>query len=186
MRSPQSLLTHRSSSCPRRMMRGTGHILPRRSTFLSGLMALEGPDPCRRRARHFSAATSSSTSAAASARTAMTMLRAAIAWHVFALTNSAFHLGLIGLVQFLPALGLTLVGGAVADTYERRRVIMLAQLRPARLRAAAVRRHAQRVRQRAAALRDGVRDRLRRRRSRTRPAPRCCRRWCRARCFRAP
>src|SRR5215467_4112264 len=62
--------------------------------------------------------------------TAMTMLRAAIAWHVYALTNSAFHLGLIGLVQFLPALTLTLLGGAVADTYERRRVIMLAQLVP--------------------------------------------------------
>ena len=62
--------------------------------------------------------------------TAMTMLRAAIAWHVFALTNSAFHLGLIGLVQFIPALTLTLLGGAIADTYERRRVIMLAQLVP--------------------------------------------------------
>jgi MFS family permease len=62
--------------------------------------------------------------------TAMTMLRAAIAWHVYALTGSAFQLGLIGVVQFLPALGLTLIGGAVADTYERRRVIMLAQLVP--------------------------------------------------------
>ena len=62
--------------------------------------------------------------------TAMTLLRAAIAWHVFTLTNSAFHLGLIGLVQFTPVLALTLVGGAVADTYERRRVIMLAQLVP--------------------------------------------------------
>src|SRR5262249_4168560 len=62
--------------------------------------------------------------------TAMTMLRAAIAWHVYALTNSAFHLGLIGVVQFLPALGLTLIGGVVADNYERRRVIMLAQLVP--------------------------------------------------------
>ena len=62
--------------------------------------------------------------------TAMTMLRSAIAWHVFALTNSAFHLGLVGLVQFLPALTLTLLGGAVADTYERKRVIMLAQLVP--------------------------------------------------------
>jgi MFS family permease len=61
---------------------------------------------------------------------AMTMLRAAIAWHVFTLTGSAFHLGLIGLVQFAPVLTLTLVGGAVADTYERRRVIMLAQLVP--------------------------------------------------------
>src|SRR5437867_10345807 len=61
---------------------------------------------------------------------AMMMLRAAIAWHVFALSHSAFHLGLIGLVQFIPALSLTLVGGAVADTYDRRRVMMLAQLVP--------------------------------------------------------
>jgi MFS family permease len=64
------------------------------------------------------------------AGTAMTMMRAAIAWHVFALSNSAFHLGLIGLVQFVPALGLTLLGGAVADTYDRRRIIMLAQVVP--------------------------------------------------------
>lgn len=61
---------------------------------------------------------------------AMTMFRAAIAWHVFALSHSAFHLGLIGLVQFLPALSLTLVGGAVADTYDRRKVMMLAQIVP--------------------------------------------------------
>lgn len=60
----------------------------------------------------------------------MTMLRAAIAWHVFALTGSAFHLGLIGVVQFIPALTLTLVGGAVADTYDRRKVMMLAQVAP--------------------------------------------------------
>ena len=73
--------------------------------------------------------------------TANTMLRAAIAWHVYSLTDSAFHLGLIGLVQFLPALGLTLIGGAVADTYERRRVIMLAQLVPLACAVDAVRRH---------------------------------------------
>ena len=62
--------------------------------------------------------------------TAMTMFRAAVLWHVFDLSHSAFHLGLIGLVQFIPALGLTLVGGAVADTYDRRRVMMLAQVVP--------------------------------------------------------
>ena len=62
--------------------------------------------------------------------TAMMMLRAAIAWYVFAIFGSAFHLGLIGLVQFILALGLMLVGGAVADTYDRRRVIMLAQVVP--------------------------------------------------------
>ncbi len=58
--------------------------------------------------------------------TAMMMLRAAIAWHVFALTHSAFHLGLIGLVQFLPAFALTLVAGALADTFDRRRIMMTA------------------------------------------------------------
>jgi MFS family permease len=60
--------------------------------------------------------------------TAMTLLRSAIAWHVFELSHSAFFLGLVGLVQFVPVLGLTLVGGAVADSYDRRRVINLAQI----------------------------------------------------------
>jgi MFS family permease len=57
----------------------------------------------------------------------MTLLRAGVAWHVFALTHSAFHLGLVGLLQFLPAFTLMLVGGAVADTYERRRIMIVAQ-----------------------------------------------------------
>jgi MFS family permease len=61
------------------------------------------------------------------AGTAMMLLRAAIAWHVFQLTRSPFHLGLIGLVQFLPAFALTLVAGALADTTDRRRIMMLAQ-----------------------------------------------------------
>ena len=62
--------------------------------------------------------------------TAMMMLRAAIAWHVFALSHSAFHLGLIGLVQFVPVVSLMLVGGAVADVYDRRKIMMLAQSVP--------------------------------------------------------
>src|SRR5262245_61245336 len=61
---------------------------------------------------------------------AMAMFRAAVAWHVFHLSHSAFHLGLIGLVQFAPVLALTLVGGALADTYDRRRIMMLSQLLP--------------------------------------------------------
>src|SRR5207249_3805761 len=52
---------------------------------------------------------------------------AGVAWHVFALTHSAFHLGLVGLLQFVPAFTLMLVGGAIADTYDRRRIMMLAQ-----------------------------------------------------------
>jgi MFS family permease len=62
--------------------------------------------------------------------TAMTMLRAGIAWHVFALSGSAFHLGLIGLVPFLPVPILMLVGGALADTHDRRRIMIAAQAIP--------------------------------------------------------
>src|SRR5207245_11676955 len=61
---------------------------------------------------------------------AMMMPRAAIVWHVFALSHSAFHPGLIGLVQFVPVLCLMLVGGALADTYDRRTIMMLAQAVP--------------------------------------------------------
>jgi MFS family permease len=61
------------------------------------------------------------------AATAMTMLRAGVAWHVFALTGSAFHLGLIGIVQFLPGLGLMLVAGSLADVRDRRRIMQVAQ-----------------------------------------------------------
>ena len=58
----------------------------------------------------------------------MTLLRSTVYWHVFALSRSEAALGVIGLVQFVPALLLTLVGGAVADAYDRRRVMRLAQL----------------------------------------------------------
>jgi MFS family permease len=60
--------------------------------------------------------------------TAMMMLRAAIAWHVFQLTHSPFHLGLVGLVQFIPAFALTLIAGALADSADRRRIMMTAQV----------------------------------------------------------
>jgi MFS family permease len=60
----------------------------------------------------------------------MTMFRAAVLWHVFSLSHSPFLMGLIGLVQFTPAALFTLVGGAVADTFDRRRILMFAQLPP--------------------------------------------------------
>ena len=69
-------------------------------------------------------------SARFAAATALTALRAAVAWQVFEVSGSAFHLGLIGLVQFVPALGFSLVGGAVADARDRRRVMMTAELVP--------------------------------------------------------
>ena len=56
------------------------------------------------------------------------MLRAAVLWHVYELSGSEFHLGLVGLVQFVPALCFSLVGGVVADRYDRRRVMMITQV----------------------------------------------------------
>jgi hypothetical protein len=58
------------------------------------------------------------------------MLQTAVVWHVFALSHSPFQMGLLGVVQFAPAALLTLLGGAVADSFDRRRVVMLAQLPP--------------------------------------------------------
>jgi MFS family permease len=58
------------------------------------------------------------------------MLQAILAWHVYELTGSALSLGFLGLARFLPALGMSLVGGAVADTYNRRNIIMAAQTVP--------------------------------------------------------
>lgn len=51
----------------------------------------------------------------------------AVGWQMYELTNSPFHLGLIGLVQFIPAVGLFVFTGHVADHYDRRRVAAVAQ-----------------------------------------------------------
>ncbi len=64
------------------------------------------------------------------AGTAMTMVQATIAWQVYAISGSALQLGMIGLVRFVPALLASLLGGAVADTYNRRTVILLSQIVP--------------------------------------------------------
>ncbi len=48
----------------------------------------------------------------------------ALGWYVYRETGSAFALGLLGLVQFLPALPLTLLTGQAADRLDRRRVVL--------------------------------------------------------------
>ena len=55
------------------------------------------------------------------------MLAIAIGWQVYELTNSAFDLGLVGLIQFIPAVVLTLLIGHAADRYDRRLIVRLAQ-----------------------------------------------------------
>src|SRR5258708_33330742 len=44
------------------------------------------------------------------------------------MTGSAFDLGMVGLVQFLPTALLLFVAGNAADRYERKRVVQLCQL----------------------------------------------------------
>jgi MFS family permease len=52
----------------------------------------------------------------------------AIGWQIYDLTGSAFDLGMVGLVQFLPTALLVFVAGHAADRYERKRVVQICQL----------------------------------------------------------
>src|SRR5262245_255340 len=54
------------------------------------------------------------------------MLALTIGWQVYELTNSALDLGLVGLIQFVPAVVLTLLIGHVADRYDRRLIVRAA------------------------------------------------------------
>ena len=51
------------------------------------------------------------------------MLALTIGWQIYELTNSAFDLGLVGLIQFIPAVVLTLLIGHAADRYDRRLIV---------------------------------------------------------------
>ena len=55
------------------------------------------------------------------------MLGVAVAWQMYALTGSAFDLGLVGLIQFLPMAAFMLVAGQIADRYDRRRMLQICQ-----------------------------------------------------------
>lgn len=56
------------------------------------------------------------------------MLMVALAWQMYDLTNSAWDLGLVGLLQFIPALVLTLPAGHVADRFHRGHIVALCLL----------------------------------------------------------
>ena len=55
------------------------------------------------------------------------ILALTIGWQIYEITNSAFDLGLVGLIQFVPAVLLTLLSGHVADRYDRRLIVRTAQ-----------------------------------------------------------
>jgi len=56
------------------------------------------------------------------------MLMVAIGWQMYDLTGSAWDLGLVGLLQFLPALLLVLIAGHVVDRFDRARIVALCQI----------------------------------------------------------
>lgn len=53
---------------------------------------------------------------------------AAIDWHVYLLTRSPLALGMVGLSRVIPIASLSLLGGVVADRYDRKRVMLTTQL----------------------------------------------------------
>src|SRR6188768_4125406 len=56
------------------------------------------------------------------------MQAVAVGWQIYALTGSAFDLGLVGLVQFFPVVVLGIVVGHIADRYDRRVVVGTCQV----------------------------------------------------------
>jgi MFS family permease len=55
------------------------------------------------------------------------MFGVAVGWQIYDLTRSAYALGLVGLVQFLPSVVLVLASGHIADRYDRRLVVRVCQ-----------------------------------------------------------
>jgi MFS family permease len=52
----------------------------------------------------------------------------AVSWQVYLLTHSAIALGLIGLVQAIPRLIFSLVGGVFADVFDRRKLLLIIEI----------------------------------------------------------
>src|ERR1044071_3092799 len=55
------------------------------------------------------------------------VMAVAIGWKIYATTGDPFDLGLVGLIQFIPAVVFTLLIGDLADRYDRRTIVRGAQ-----------------------------------------------------------
>jgi MFS family permease len=51
-----------------------------------------------------------------------------VGWQIYALTNSAFDLGMVGLVRFIPTVVRIFAAGHAADRYDRKRVVKIGQI----------------------------------------------------------
>ncbi|KGF67538.1 MFS transporter [Hoeflea sp. BAL378] len=56
------------------------------------------------------------------------IISVAVGWQIYDLTRDPFDLGLVGLIQFLPALVLILFTGAAADRFGRRTIMLICEL----------------------------------------------------------
>jgi MFS family permease len=59
------------------------------------------------------------------ATVALAMQGVALGWQIYDLTGSPFQLGLVGLMEFLPAFCLALVTGHIADRFDRRLIMVV-------------------------------------------------------------
>lgn len=59
------------------------------------------------------------------ARVGTQLLTVAISWQLYLLTHSAFALGLIGVSQAVPMLLCNFFGGAIADAYNRKKILII-------------------------------------------------------------
>jgi MFS family permease len=56
------------------------------------------------------------------------MMTVAIGWKIYAITGDPLDLGFVGLIQFVPAVVFTLLIGDLADRYDRRTIVRIAQV----------------------------------------------------------
>ena len=56
------------------------------------------------------------------------LIAAMLSYHIFAVTDSYAALGILGLVEFAPVIPVSLLGGAVADRFDRRKLLIAAAL----------------------------------------------------------
>ena len=53
------------------------------------------------------------------------MMGTLVSWWMYELTGDAFYIGLIGLAEAIPAIGLALYAGYVIDKSEKRRLLLI-------------------------------------------------------------
>ena len=56
---------------------------------------------------------------------AIQMQAVAVGWHLYELTHDPLSLGMIGLAEAIPAIGIALFAGHMADLYSRKKIVVV-------------------------------------------------------------